>query len=785
MDARLIDAERVLDLLSIEDVDLDAELIADALGRAGLKATLRRVASRSALDAALDQAIPDAILADWTLPGFSGLAALEVARRRCPQVPFLFVSGTIEEAAAINAMRLGAIDYVYKHQLDLLGPALARALAEADERRRRERAEQQALIGLARYDALMASMVEGVLEIDAHGNFVWGNARTLDYFGMSMDQCMGDGWQAAIHPDDLAQFRQGLHLALEAAVPHTLQCRVRSRDGQLRWLSGSAGMIRDPKGNVSGWVVIVTDITADKLASDVIAASEQRLALALDTAGAATFDWHVGVSAVVVSAECGAMFALAPVGGLVELDAIHAQIHPDERDAYLSELRSFVDSSERTEFEAEYRAKGKDGNWHWFLVRSKKVETDGQGRALRIVTAVLDISARKSSEQERARLASMYLALSRVNQAIVHLTDVASLFESVSRTIVEYGSFELVWFAVRGKDGKVAPWAVSGRAAPALAEPAMLEAMAGPGSTAPFVRAIDGSEALVVADVMTDGRCAATREVWRRFQIRACSCLPLKGSGIEAVLCVYSADADYFDDPLVALLREVAADISFALDNFERERQRLAALERINSTLEQTLKVLAGTLEARDPYTAGHQRRVATLAAAIGHAMGLDPDRVHGLYLGGLVHDIGKISVPSDLLTKPSRLNELEMGLIRMHAQAGYDLLKDIDFPWPIARMVWEHHERLDGSGYPRGLQGDAIVLEARIIAVADTMEAMASHRPYRPARGIDVALAELMEQRSSALDSAAVDACVRLFREQNYQIEAAWCPPPNLPEPA
>jgi PAS domain S-box-containing protein len=778
MDTRLNAAECVLDLLSIEDVELDAELIADALDRTGLKFALRRVASREGLEAALELALPDAILADWSLPGFSGLAALDMVQRRCPQVPFVFVSGTIEESAAISAMRRGATDYVYKHQLDLLGPTLQRAMAEASEKRRRKQAEQQALVGIARYDALVASMAYGMLEMDALGKFVWGNPRALDYFGLTMEQCLGDGWQSAFHPDDLIEFQQGMRAAISEAEPRELRCRVRTPEGHLRWLSGKGGVIHDADGNVTGWVVSVSDITEEKTTRDALVANEQRLALALCTAGAATFDWHVGMPEIAVSDECYAMFDLAPGDGMVAREVIEGLIHPAERDAYLQELRAFIADVQRPELEVEYQARANDRSWHWFLGRSMKVEHDGQGQATRIIFVVLDITARKHSEQERTHLAAMYLTLSRVNQAIVHLTDAASLFNSVSETIVESGKFELAWFAVRVADGHTSPHAVSGRAALMLSEPAMLAAMADPDSIAPFALAIDASTAIVVSDIADGDNGASIKALWQRYGIRSCVCVPVRGGGVRSALCVGSADPDYFDTALVDLLREVAGDISFALDNFERERQRLAALERISVSLEETLKVVARTLEIRDPYTAGHQRRVAALALAIGQVMGLDADCLHGLYLGGLVHDIGKISVPSDLLSKPSRLNEMEYGLIKMHAQAGYDLLKDVDFPWPIARMVWEHHERLDGSGYPRGLRGDAILLEARIIAVADIMEAMASHRPYRAGRGNEPALAELLSLRGNALDAAAVDACVTLFREQNYQLEGALAPP-------
>ena len=171
----------------------------------------------------------------------------------------------------------------------------------------------------------------------------------------------------------------------------------------------------------------------------------------------------------------------------------------------------------------------------------------------------------------------------------------------------------------------------------------------------------------------------------------------------------------------------------------------------------------------RDPYTAGHQRRVGELAAAIAQELGLSDDKIHGLRLAASIHDLGKIKVPAEILAKPGKLTNIELMLIKAHAQAGYDILKDIAFPWPIATIVWQHHERLDGSGYPLGLKDDQILFESRIMAVADVVEAMASHRPYRPSLGMEATLAEIERGRGSAYDPAVVDACLKVIREGRF----------------
>ncbi len=201
----------------------------------------------------------------------------------------------------------------------------------------------------------------------------------------------------------------------------------------------------------------------------------------------------------------------------------------------------------------------------------------------------------------------------------------------------------------------------------------------------------------------------------------------------------------------------------------EAERERKAAADRLEKILMQTIEAVAATLEARDPYTAGHQRQVAALARAIAREMELPEAHISSLYLAALIHDLGKISVPADILNKPGKLKPVEYDLVRTHSQTGFDIIKDIQFALPIAQMVIQHHERLDGSGYPHQLKDGQIMLESKILAVADVVEAMTSYRPYRPGLGLDAALDEITENRGVLYDSTVVDTCLSLFRENKF----------------
>lgn len=221
----------------------------------------------------------------------------------------------------------------------------------------------------------------------------------------------------------------------------------------------------------------------------------------------------------------------------------------------------------------------------------------------------------------------------------------------------------------------------------------------------------------------------------------------------------------YRDEPvLLATARDITQRKAI-------EEERREHIQKHIRSLEQTIQAIAVSLEMKDPYTAGHQQRVTRIAVDIAQAMGLSSERINAVSMAASVHDIGKMYIPSEILSKPSKLTEIEYSMVKLHARAGHDVLKNVEFPWPIAQIVLQHHERLDGSGYPDALRGEDILLEARIIAVADVVESMASHRPYRPSIGIEQALNEIRQNRGSLFDPDVVDACLTLFEDRQYRL--------------
>jgi putative nucleotidyltransferase with HDIG domain len=229
-------------------------------------------------------------------------------------------------------------------------------------------------------------------------------------------------------------------------------------------------------------------------------------------------------------------------------------------------------------------------------------------------------------------------------------------------------------------------------------------------------------------------------------------------------------DKDKTNKQLITELKQLRQRIA-ALETLETEHKRATeelqrSYDQLRETFIATVNALASTVEMKDPYTAGHQQWVTRLACAIAKEMGLSEEQIEGIRMAGLIHDIGKINIPAEILTKPGHLSTIQYNMVKIHPQVGCDILREIKFPWPVAQIVLQHHERMDGSGYPQGISGDEIILEARILAVADTVEAMSSHRSYRGAHGIERALDEISRNRGTLYDSEVVDACLRLFEK-------------------
>lgn len=387
-----------------------------------------------------------------------------------------------------------------------------------------------------------------------------------------------------------------------------------------------------------------------------------------------------------------------------------------------------------------------------------------------------DITARKRAEETLRKLNHALKTLSACNAALVHAQDENGLLYEVCQIIVEAGGYFHAWIGYVGDDGHLRTKAQAGGGTCRLEHlPLWLDAQQENRSVADVPRA----SVVISREPASDPSFAGWHDEIVKFGVAAIATFHLiDNDGLFGALCICAHDRDSFNPEELELLTELSADLNFGIGAQRIRTQRDRAitaeqrgLERLRESLEATITAVAATVEMRDPYTAGHERRVAQLASAIALEMGISQERIEGIHFGALIHDLGKIKIPAELLSKPTALTKAEFELIKEHAQAGYDILKDIQFPWPVAEMARQHHERLDGSGYPRGLKGDEILLESKILAVADTVEAMSSHRPYRPARGIEPALAEIRAHRGIWYEPEAVDACLRLFKDKGFAL--------------
>ncbi len=518
--------------------------------------------------------------------------------------------------------------------------------------------------------------------------------------------------------------------------------------------------------------VSVVDITAQKQAEREIAAERRRLEEVLWGTDVGTWEWNVRTGETAFN-ERWAQIAgysldeLAPIS----IETWKRLTHPDDLAASGAVLGR-VFARELDFYECEARMRHRDGTWVWVLDRGTVVEWDDRGAPLRMSGTHMDITRRKLAEERVARLSSVRDALLKCHAAILAADDEAAILETTVRTLVAARGYSLVWIGVPEDVGErlVRPVAQAGE------QVSYLDGLRvhwsdddlGNGPTGRAVRTRDVQVAHDLASEANFGPWSATA---KDHSLRSSVAAPIQASGeLYAVLNIYSSVPSAFVDDELGLIREFSDSLGVAI----RALRLQADTARLHAELEGAalgaVRAIAATIEKRDPYTAGHQENVASLAVAVGTRLGWPPFKLEGLRLGAMIHDIGKIYIPAEILNRPGRLSKAEFDLIKSHPTIGYEILENTSFPWPIKDMVVQHHERLDGSGYPKGLTADQILDEAKVMAVADVVDAINSHRPYRPGLGMDRALAEIESGQGTIYDPAAVDACVCLLRDEGYR---------------
>jgi PAS domain S-box-containing protein/putative nucleotidyltransferase with HDIG domain len=751
-----------LRILIVEDSESDAGLIARQLKKAGYDLAYDRVETAEAMKKALAKQDWDLVIADYNLPRFSGPAALETLKERAIDIPFIVVSATIGEEKAVALMKSGAHDYVMKDNLPRLAPAVERELREAAGRRERRRAEA----ALVKSETTLSLILKGSptgIGLVVHRVFQWVNDKLLDMTGFSREELIGQS-SRLLYPSE-AEFDRVGQVKYEQIFQNgwgEIDTRWRCKDGS--HMEVCLSLVPVSHDDLSAGVIFTAmDITERKRAEEELRLAAQKWRTTFD----AMRDAVCLLDREGLIVQCNqAMVDLVeqPFPKIIGHSCweVMCGTNAPTEDCPICRLR---DSHGRKTLTWQ---KG-DRWWHLMMdpILDEAGEIDGG------VYIIADITVRKLSQDKVKDLNILLKAIKDINEALLRVKSEKELFQRTCDLLLTVPYIRFCWIGrVEPESFEVDPvaWAGAEKGYLSTIKVRWDDSKFGQGPTGEGLRS---GKPVVRGNIATDPAPNPWRQEALNRGYQSSISLPLIHEGlVVGILKVYSGVPDIFRDEEIDFLSQVAGDIAVGVKSLRLEQEVVHSLIKMQVMMIQTVETIGAILEVRDPYTAGHQRGVTKLACALGNGLGLNADRIEGLRVACLLHDIGKIVVPAEILNRPGKLSEFEMNIIRIHPEAGCDILKKIDFPWPVAQIVLQHHERLNGSGYPQGLAEQDILLEARILAVADVVEAMASHRPYRPALGIDKALEEISRNRGVIYDPEAVDVCLQLFNEKGFQFD-------------
>ncbi|MHB1417258.1 MAG: PAS domain S-box protein, partial [Chloroflexota bacterium] len=653
------------------------------------------------------------------------------------------------------------------------------ALQSAEEAEARQQAEEALRESEERFRRTFEDAPIGMTLVALDGCFLRVNPALCRMWGYTEDALLTTNYQSLTHPDNLAQGNEQVARLLRGEIStYQIEKRYIHKDGHEVWAHLNVSLVHDASGQPLHFVSQVEDITERRRVEAEVRHSEERYRNLLERAPVAIIVRDAD-RVLYANAAAASLLAVDESAALVGLPVL-AIAHPDCHGVVAERTRLLKAGQAVPPKEQKYRRF--DGTVAH--VETVAIPCTYEGRRA-FQTVAVDITARKRAEEalrEHARkteaLAAISHAAAETGKDYEALLDTASAQAAlvvgdgcVVRLLEDEGQI-LKTVAVRHDD-------------PAVAEDmrAALQAALASGQEGPDTGVLQTGQALFVPNVGAGGS---------RAELALAGCLPsgLRPHGLIAVplhvqgrtigtltLVRGEPGRPYTYEDLgfveaaadraavgIETARLLAANESELAERKRAEARLQQSLESLRRAMEGTIRAVASTVEMRDPYTAGHQQRVAQLATAIARQMGLDEEQVEAVRLAASVHDLGKIGVPAEILSKPGRLTPLEWQMIQGHSEVGYQILSKVDFPWPVAEIAYQHHERLDGSGYPRGLRGAEIAAEARILAVADVVEAMSSHRPYRPALGLEVALEEITGGRGTLYDSNVVDVCLALL---------------------
>jgi PAS domain S-box-containing protein/putative nucleotidyltransferase with HDIG domain len=693
-------------ILYIEDDPGLARLVQKRLGKVGYTVD---IASDGEEGLAKYQAGSyDLLFVDQTLPVYDGLEVIRILGSNGSLPPTVMITGTGDERVAVEAMKLGAGDYIVKDveggYLELLPSVVEKML----QQRRVVEEKQQAIASLRESEEKYRSVVERAndgITLIQDGIMKYVNPRLAEMWGGSAQELIGTPFTEYIDPDELPTVLDRYNKRMQGEdVEHIYETVLRRKDGSKAYIELNAGTITY-QGKLSD-LAFVRNITERKQAEEALRIKDNAIRSSITAIAIAEF----GGNLTYVNPEFLRMWG-----------------YDDEREVLGKPATNFWHMNKKAgkiigtmlkekRVIGELKAKKKDGSLFDIQV-SASIVANEHGMPVWMMASCLDITERKQTENALRQSEERYRTLvESIDFGITRMDadhNIVMVNAALSKRVKKLPSMVIgkKCFRVFAKRDAVCPQC--------------------PGAQAMATGKSAGAET------------AGVRDDQSHSQVRI------------------QAFPDFGQDGTACGFIEVVEDIS---ERKQVERALREHKKALQHSFFGTAEALSKVIEDRDPYTSGHSVGVAGLAEAVAHVMGLSEDELIGIYIAGILHDIGKMAVPVEILVKPGRLTDMEMSLIQIHPQAGYEILQGIDFPWPVAQATLQHHERMDGSGYPQGLKGDKIILEARILGVADVVDAMTHHRPYRPAFSLQDAKEEISKGKGRLYDPQVVDACLEVL---------------------
>jgi PAS domain S-box-containing protein len=632
----------------------------------------------------------------------------------------------------------------------------------------RKQAEDALRESEERFRRAITATKDGLWERDIQTNQEFFAPRWCEITGYSFDDPelphTYESWASRIHPYDYDRVMGVLNNHLEKGTKYDVDYRHRHKSGEYRWQNSKGQAIFDESGKPIKMVGFISDITERKQAEEALLKSERNLA-------------------AIMNASTESIFLMDLEGGLLAAnESLAKRLGTDLETLLRSNFYEFLPSDVAKNRKLRVKQMIKIGKPLYFedesfgrtILNSFYPIFDSKGQITRLAVIGMDITERKKMEERERHFKQVLLAIRNVNQLIVQETDPERLIDQACQILTETLGYYNAWIVLFDEDKKV----ISIKAYGFIDGYNLFEEQLKQGKYPLCIKKAFQEKGTIVIDNASDS-CPDCPLYSGHVGRAGLSSRIQHGDKLYGMLTV-SIPREYANlEETSKLFIELAGNLGLALYKISLEKERKKTEEelklsyqKLQKAIKSTIQAIALILEKRDPYTAGHQRRMTKLACAIAEEISLSPDKIERLYIAGIIHDIGKINVPTEILSKPGRLSEIELSLIQTHPQVGSDILKEMELPGEVSSIVLQHHERMDGSGYPSGLSSKDIILEARILAVADVVEAMASNRPYRSALGLDKALEEITKNKGKLYDPEVVDVCLKLFKEKGFKFE-------------